>query len=362
MIRAFLVLALAGNVLLAQTESEATLLRLAERSRTEGPWTVTTGRPPLKIPVNDYYSEAPYWWPDPKDPAAPYIRRDGETNPNRFEANRRALGRMAAAVLTLGLAAERWPDRGFGERGGEVVRVWFLRPATKMNPHLEYGQAVRGRNTGRGAGIIDSRDLIYAVEGIRRLEARGVFTETEKAGLRDWFRQYTRWLLTSKLGLAEKNSGNNHANWWTAQVAAYAHFTADLAVRQEAYRHFRETLVPKQILADGSAPREEARTRSLSYSAFSLDALAVVCHYASRDGENLWSTANLPKALTYLTPFLLQPSDWKKPQITAFHPEDHFFPLLAGDLVSYRRLPTAADVRRLLWEAETPALRAPARR
>ena len=34
----------------------------------------------------DYYSEGDYWWPNPKDPKGPYIRRDGETNPNNFIA------------------------------------------------------------------------------------------------------------------------------------------------------------------------------------------------------------------------------------------------------------------------------------
>lgn len=336
--------------LAARLGAEADLRQLADRALRDGPWTVTTGRPAMKIPVNDYYSEAPYWWPDPQDATAPYIRRDGETNPKRFQANRQALGRMSQAVLALGMAAERWPEGAYAERGGEVVRVWFLRPATRMNPHLEYGQAVRGRNTGRGAGIIDTRDLIYVVEGIRLLEARKVFTPAEREGLRDWFRQYARWLTTSEIGLAEKNSGNNHANWWSAQVAAYAHYAGDEAMRRMVYAHFRNTLVPQQIRGDGSAPREESRTRSLSYSAFSLDALLVVCYYAGLDGEDLLEVGNLAAARRYLTPFVLDPSSWKKQQIVPFTAADHFFPLLAGDKVSYRKLPLATDVRRLFWE------------
>ncbi len=336
--------------LAAQLGAQAELRQLADKALRDGPWTVTAGRPELRIPVNDYYSEAPYWWPDPQDPTAPYLRRDGETNPNRFQANRQALGRMSQAVIALGMAAERWPEGAYAKRGAEVVRVWFLRPATRMNPHLEYGQAVPGRNTGRGAGIIDTRDLSYVVEGLRLLEARQVFTATEREGLRDWFRQYALWLTTSKIGLAEKNSGNNHANWWSAQVTAYARFAGDEPMRRMVYAHFRDTLVPRQILADGSAPREESRTRSLSYSAFSLDALLVVCHYAALDGEQLRDTGNLAVARRYLTPFLLDPSTWTKQQIIPFAAADHFFPLLAGDKASYSKLPPAADIRRLFWE------------
>src|SRR5258707_9212006 len=33
-----------------------------------GPWSVTNHRPPnVDAGPNDYYSEGPYWWPDPKD-------------------------------------------------------------------------------------------------------------------------------------------------------------------------------------------------------------------------------------------------------------------------------------------------------
>ena len=222
--------------------------------------------------MNDY-SEAPHWWPDPQDATAPYIRRDGETNANRFQANRQALGKMRQAVVKLGIAAERWPKGGYTERGG---------------------QAVRGRNTGRGAGIIDTRDLISAVEEIR---------------------------------LLEKGSGNNHANCWSAQVAA-----------------------SKQIEAVGSARREESRTRSLNYSAFSLDASLVVCCYAGLDGDNLLDAGNFPAARRYLIPFVLHLSTWKKQQIVPIVGAGDFFSLLAGDNVSYAQLPPATDVRCLFWE------------
>lgn len=282
--------------LTARLGAETDLRSLADKAPRHGPWTVTAGRPAVRIPVNDYYSEAPYWWPDPQDATVPYIRRDGETNADRFQAHRQALGKMSQAIVTLGMAAERWPKGGYAERGG---------------------QAVRGRNTGRGAGIIDTRDFIRAVEGIR---------------------------------LLEKGSENNHANWWSAQVAAYARYAGDESMRRMVYGQFRNALVSKQIETDGSAPREESRTRSLSYSAFSLHALLVVCCYAGLDGDNLLDASNFPAARRYLTPFVLHPSTWKKQQIVPVVGADHFFPWLAGDNVSYAELPPATDVRRLFWE------------
>src|SRR5688572_27195858 len=56
---------------------------------------------------HDYMSMGPYWWPDPNRPnGEPYIRRDGEVNPERngdaFDAT--AMDRMGAAVEALSLA------------------------------------------------------------------------------------------------------------------------------------------------------------------------------------------------------------------------------------------------------------------
>src|SRR6266852_2439116 len=71
-----------------------------------GPWSVTDHRPPdVAAGPNDYYSEGPYWWPDPANPKGPYIRKDGERNPARFMGNRTDLGNMCTAVLSLGMGA-----------------------------------------------------------------------------------------------------------------------------------------------------------------------------------------------------------------------------------------------------------------
>src|SRR3954468_23439286 len=78
----------------------------ADKRMKEGPWTVTAERPQgLELDPHDYYSEAPYWWPNPESAGAPYIRKDGQVNPAHFTANRTALNAMSEAVFTLGIAA-----------------------------------------------------------------------------------------------------------------------------------------------------------------------------------------------------------------------------------------------------------------
>jgi hypothetical protein len=309
----------------------------AARNLTAGPWSVTHQRPAgMKIDVHDYYSEGPYWWPDPAKPGGPYIRRDGRTNPDRFTANKNALTAMSEAVLALGAAAWFFNEPKFGDRAVLVLRAWFVDPGTRMNPHLEYGQAVRGHNTGRAAGLIDTRGLIRVVQGVRLLERTGRLDAATRDGVRRWFAEFNRWMTTSKNGVGEKKSGNNHASWWTAQVAAYADMAGDPATQEMAFRWFREELFPKQIRPDGAAPREESRTKSLGYSAFNLEAYTVLCRIASRRGVDLWGTrtregASIATVVDFLLPSLRDPRQWKKEQIANFDSDGMYYLGLAGE-------------------------------
>jgi len=306
----------------------AALRRLADAALTRGPWNITGHRPKgIEVPPHEYYSEGPYWWPDPKNPSGPYIRRDGERNPDRFDDNHRDIGAMSTSVLALGMGAYFLNDDRYAAHARKILNAWFLDPETRMNPNLEFGQAVRGINNGRGTGIIDTVSLIYAVQGIMLLDRSAKLDAATATGLRSWFADYLRWMTTSEKGLDEKKSGNNHATWWTAQVAAYAGFTGDQAARKMAWDHYRDTLL-KQIRPDGSCPREEARTRSLSYSVFNLDAFSVLCRQAQLDGVDLWS--GIERAVNYITPYVQHPDTWQKPQIDRFDPKGIVYPALAG--------------------------------
>src|SRR5262249_44744632 len=171
--------------------------------------------------------------------------------PERFMGNRGDLGRVCEATISLGMGAYLLGDKRCTERAAKILAVWFLDPKTRMNPNLEYGQAVRGHNTGRGTGIIDTVSFIHLVQGVVLLEAAGDFPSDVSQGMRAWFADYLKWMTASQKGLDEKKSGNNHATWWTAQTAAYATFTNDVAARRMCWEHYRSYLVPTEIQPDG---------------------------------------------------------------------------------------------------------------
>ena len=279
--------ALAGGGVFAAAAD--TVRQNAASALKAGPWSVTNHRPPkVKAGPNDYYSEGPYWWPDPKNPNGPYIRKDGQRNPERFMGNRNDLGSFCTAVLALGMGAALLGDKRCAEHAATVLSVWCVDPKTRMNPNLEFGQAVRGINTGRGTGIIDTVSLIHVAQGVALLAGQDLLEARVLDGVERWFADYLHWMTTSKKGLDEKKSGNNHATWWTAQAASYASLVGDTAAQQMAWEHYRSYLVPTEIQPDGSCPREEERTNSLSYSAMNLDAFSVLCRVADTNGVKLW--------------------------------------------------------------------------
>ena len=308
----------------------------AEKRIKEGPWTVTSERPPdLELDPHDFYSEAPYWWPNPDNPTGPYIRKDGQVNPAHFIANKSALNAMAEAVFSLGTAAYLFDEPRYAQRAARDVQIWFINPKTRMNPHLEYAQAIRGVNNGRGAGIIDGRALIRAIQGMEFLAESGMWDPKDHLAVHKWFEEYLHWLTHSKNAEDEKRAGNNHASWWTAQVSAVASFVENPGELQLAFNYYQGQILPRQIKADGSAPREEARTRSLWYSSFNLEAYTMVCRIAQVHGVNLWSVraksgATLETVIDYLEPYLADPKKWTKEQISEFSNDGLDFLAFAG--------------------------------
>jgi hypothetical protein len=327
---------------------------LAARELHNGPWSVTAHRPEgSKFDPHDYFSEGPYFWPDPKNPTGPYIRRDGRRNPDRFVHNHDDLGAMATCVLTLGAATYFLDDAGMARHALEILYTWFVDPNTRMNPNLEHGQAIRGVNDGRGTGLIDTVSLIHCVQGILLLKKAGQMNDRMSVALAEWFSLFLIWMTTSPKGKAEGKSGNNHATWWTAQVAAYATLLRNTGALDEAWEHYKTYLVPEEIKPNGSCPREEARTNSLSYSTMNADGFATLCRIAQSWKVDLWSFEtpqgiSYQRLVRYVEPFVLHPEKWKGEQISKFNNDSTVFLGLAGAglhdrglLDAYKSLPRA---------------------
>ena len=285
----------------------------------EEPITITaTSSPRSTGGRHDFFSEGDYWWPDPDNPDGPYIQRDGMSNPDNFNDHRRYLMRLSVQVPALAAAWKLTADRRYADQAVKHLRAWFVEPATRMNPNLQYAQAIHGRFTGRGTGIIDTIHLVEVARAAEALEAAPGWQAAEKAAVRGWFTEYLAWLTTHPYGIAERDAKNNHGTCWVMQVAAFAHLAGDRKLLDFARDRFKTVLVPNQIAADGSFPEELRRTKPYGYSLFNLDAMTTVAQILSTPSDNLW-TFELPdgrglrRAMEYMVPFIRNKRTWPKP-------------------------------------------------
>jgi hypothetical protein len=274
---------------------------------------------------HDYLSFGPYWWPDPSKPdGLPYIRRDGELNPEARDdrSDRVALGRMINAVKTLALACYLEGEPRYAERAALLLRTWFLDPATRMNPHLQYGQAIPGRVEGRDIGIIDTRALSEVVDALGLLGEAEAWTGADQAGMVEWFNAYLDWLLTSNHGRGESRKRNNHGTWYDVQVASYALFVGREELARRVLEEARTRRIASQIEPDGRQPHELARTRALGYTAMNLHGMMMLARLGDRAGVDLWryqseDGRSIRTALDWAAPYADPAKEWPYPQITA---------------------------------------------
>ncbi len=270
---------------------------------------------------HDFFSEADYFWPDPQNPNGPYINRDGLTNPDNFVEHRKAMIRFSKIIGALASAYKITGDKKYVIQAVIHLKAWFIDPETLMNPSLWFAQAVKGKFTGRNYGIIDTIHLMEVAQGVIVMEGSDALDEQTLKGIKSWFAAYTNWLMTSKPGIQEKLTKNNHSTCWAMQVASFAKLCNNQAVLDSMRMLYKTVLLPNQMGADGSFPLEMARTKPYGYSIFNLDAMATLCQILSTPQDNLWNFEtpdgkSIKKGIIYLYPFVADKSKWTlKPDV-----------------------------------------------
>ena len=269
--------------------------------------------------LHDFYSEGDYWWPDPENPEGPYVRRDGMTNPDNFVAHRRAMVRLSEIVGTLTSAYLITGESSYAAQAGMHLNAWFVDESTRMNPSLLYGQAIKGRHSGRSIGVIDTIHLAEVARGAKILGERGALPAQDFENIKHWFTEYLDWLVTHPYGQRERNHPNNHGVCWSMQAAAFADLVGREAELSWIRNQFKTVFLAQMMAVDGSFPRELARTKPYGYSLFVLDAMAGVAQIASTAKDDLW-TYELPdgrglkKGLSFLYPYMEDKSSWPYPE------------------------------------------------
>src|SRR5215468_8608933 len=326
----------------ALTPALVKLEREARKALTSGPFTVVSKEvTPPSGDKHDYMSQAPYFWPDPqKDKGLPYIRRDGERNPEIDKINNhRVKDQMEDAVETLALAYYFTGDEAYAVKAAELLRAFFLDSSTLMNPNLQFAQGIPGINTGRGIGLIETRGLTRVVDAVGLLAGSKAWTTAEQKGMEDWFSKFLQWMQESKNGRDEAAAKNNHGTFYDVQVVSFALFLGKKDFAKSVLETAKTKRIAVQIEPDGRQPLELARTKAWSYSVGNLDGLMQLADFGSALGVDLWNYQtpdgrSIRKALDFLAPFATGENKWTYQQLGDWPPQI-LFPLIRRAAAHY---------------------------
>jgi hypothetical protein len=292
------------------------VMKEAEWALQQEPVTVTAASSPRSAGgKHDFFSEGDYWWPNPVSADSPYIQRDGMTNPANFTAHRLAMIRFSKIVGALASAYQLTGDKKYVIHALRHCKAWFVDKETLMNPSLLFAQAITGRFTGRGIGVIDTIQLMEVAQALLIMENAAGMDHAALAGIKDWFSQYLQWLTTHKYGKDEMNAENNHGTCWVMQVASFAKLTRNRELMQFCTDRYKNVLLPNQMAADGGLTRELKRTKPYGYSIFNLDAFTMICQILSTKENDLWNytTADgrsIKKGIDFLYPYIADKNKW----------------------------------------------------
>ncbi|MFS7874378.1 alginate lyase family protein [Streptomyces asiaticus] len=333
----------------------------ADQWMKQGPWTVTDkDQVPPSGDKHDYFSQAPYWWPSqPKTEdnpyGCPYVQKDGQRNPDVDKmTDRPEVGKVFESAYELSLAWYYTGKRAYAEHAADILRTWFITPATRMNPNLNHAQFIPCKYDGRSIGIIDFSQAFTSLLDAAALLDTGApgWSDSDHAGFRTWNKQFLDWLVNSDFGKEEGAAENNHGTFYDMQVAAIAAAVGDRDRARQVLRDARTKRIDTQIAADGTQPQELERTRSFHYSTFNLVAYTRMAAIGKHLGVDLWhytapSGGNLFKAVDVLLPAATGAASWP-------YPELDFRAYAASDIVH-----AAADAGDRKARAALPKLQTP---
>lgn len=264
---------------------------------------------------HDYVSMGPYWWPDESKPdGLPYIRKDGQRNPEIQKLDRYKIDGLTKSVRALSYAYFFSGNEKYAQKAVESLKIWFLNKETKMNPNLNYGQMIPGRNEGKGRaeGIIDTYSFVEIVDCIKILSTSKSLKKEDYESLKQWFSDYLDWLLESEIGEKERLAKNNHGLAYDIQVVAYALFSDRKDIALNVINSFAKDRLFKQIEPDGSQPLELARTIALHYSIFNIEHAMDMCDLAKAYDIDLFNMESedgrsISRAIDYIRAYLGKP-------------------------------------------------------
>lgn len=240
---------------------------------------------------HDFYAMGKYSWRDADAPESAYVRRDGARNPEAMDDkyDKKNFNETVRFINALSLAYSLTGERRYAQKSAELIRTWFLDPATRMNPNFRHAAIQPGVNDGGYGGIIEGVVLIEMLDYVALLEGSGALSKSDEDQLKKWFGSLSEWLVTSDFGRSEARMKNNHGTWYRAQVAAFSLYSGN-PERARSVMATSPDLLTQQFAKDGSLPLELKRADGELYSVYGLRAWITLARLSEGlgDSHSLW--------------------------------------------------------------------------
>ena len=297
--------------------------------------------------IHDYYSEAE---PSPDAAAPTPAGSSAKAPPAPFTAHRDALFSLGLAVPALAAAYLLTGEDRYAAHAAAHLRAWFVDPATRMAPSLDFGhvlapQPLNGErvtiqtNSSFGAapnppaagsfeGILETLPLVEIAQAIPFLAPSPALTEADRNALNAWFAAYLRWLTQPqdsgpRLAALARDQKDHHGTSWLLQASAYTTLStpegtapkSESAAMDELRHCFRTVTLRAQISAAGTFPHELGSATPYRNSLFNLDMLAGICQLLSTRFESVWDYQlddgpGMRSAIAYHFPFIADRKLW----------------------------------------------------
>eukprot|EP00028_Trichosphaerium_sp_Am-I-7-wt_P008337 CAMPEP_0168535216 /NCGR_PEP_ID=MMETSP0405-20121227/18513_1 /TAXON_ID=498012 /ORGANISM="Trichosphaerium sp, Strain Am-I-7 wt" /LENGTH=404 /DNA_ID=CAMNT_0008562371 /DNA_START=340 /DNA_END=1554 /DNA_ORIENTATION=+ len=252
---------------------------------------------------HDFYSRT-FYKPD----------ADGIQHPDVFanKYDKVSLWKMENITSSLSLAYYLTGNEIYAKRCAQQIKGWFIDPASRMTPHLLYAsvEVELKRPIGRQYGIVEAHPFKTMIEAVGLIEHSPYWTKEDTKALKEWFRDFTFWMLTSQFGHLEERSGNNHQTGFYALLMRFLVFIDEKEVAKR-YFSFAKYKLFKQFEPDGKQKRELKRPDAFWYVGYNLNFATELADLADSLGVSFWTFESvdkrtLRKAIDWCIPYILE--------------------------------------------------------
>lgn len=266
---------------------------------------------------NDFYSLAPYWWPDSsKENGLPYIRKDGQMNPERDQIqDGRMLVDVSSDIYKLGIAFYYTQDSRYVEWINELVRVFFIDPSTKMNPNFNYAQLIKGRE-GQSSTTIGAISFIQLIEGVQLAKDSPAFNKRQLRELKGWFEDLVVWMENDEKPIKDGNAQNNIGVYYTAQTVVYHLFVGNVQQARRILETNGKRIVDQQIDKDGKLNAELKRAAPWGYVKYAFTAFDYLIQLSNKLNVDLYEYENsqggsIEKMFNWILQYATGAKEWE---------------------------------------------------